>query len=400
LATSLNKRINLKSYDRFFPNQDYIPKGGYGNLIALPLQHKTRLLENNVFVDDNLKMIDEQWSYLSSIKALSYDDIDIILSRALPKNSTNSIAEFDDLDIQFAEKTLNSISKKLQTEVFEESVSIRVKDQIYINMEGLPNSLVSGFKRTATFANPEFFRMQRMRFSTWKTPRYVFCGDFKGNELILPRGCLDLCLDLSNQIGANVNTFDERPSFKKIKVKFKGKLRADQQKSVKETLKFDTGVLVAPPGVGKTVMGCYLIAKRKLPTLILVHRRPLMDQWIDRLKEFLDIDPKDIGSFGGSRKKPKGKIDLVMLQTLSNLEDSEEFLSQYGQVIVDECHHIPALSFESIMKKMPAKYFVGLTATPYRKDGHQAIIHMQCGPIRYEMEDFGAKLLNKKVIIR
>lgn len=134
LATSLNKRITLKSYDRFFPNQDYIPKGGYGNLIALPLQHKSRSLGNSLFIDENLKQFDDQWDYLSKVKALSYDDIDIILLRSLPKSNTNTIAEFDDLDIQFAEKTLNSISKKLQTETFEESVSIRIKDQIYINM--------------------------------------------------------------------------------------------------------------------------------------------------------------------------------------------------------------------------------------------------------------------------
>ena len=125
-----------------------------------------------------------------------------------------------------------------------------------------------------------------------------------------------------------------------------------------------------------------------------------MEQWIERIKEFTDIDPKDIGSFGGSKKKPKGKIDVAMIQSLSKLEGSDELLSSYGQIIVDECHHIPAVSFESVLKKIPAKYFLGLTATPYRKDGHEAIIHMQLGPTRYEMEDYGAKDLLKKVFIR
>src|SRR5690606_35105652 len=147
-----------------------------------------------------------------------------------------------------------------------------------------------------TFANPEFFKLQKMSFSTWKTPRYIFCGEYEDRHLLIPRGNLDSCINIIGEMGASVNLIDERPKLKKIKAKFVGQLRPDQSKAVQGVSKYEFGVLVAPPGVGKTVIGCSLIAKRKLPTLILVHRKPLMEQWIERIKEFLDIDPKDVGS--------------------------------------------------------------------------------------------------------
>ena len=398
-ATSISQKIKLNSHDRFFPSQDTVPKGGFGNLIALPLQRVARGQGNSVFVDDEFRPVEDQWKFLSGIRRLSQDDIDLLLNKNL---SQDMILNFDieDFDLRITEKVLDSISKKLKLEEFYEAINLRISDQIYINTENLPDVLIGAFRRKATFANPEFFKRQKMRFSTWDTPRFICCAENLGNEISVPRGSLDECLAIASEVGANVNIFDERPKHKKIKVKFTGELRQDQKKAIREIIKYDTGVLVAPPGVGKTVIGCHLIAKRKVPTLVLVHRRPLMDQWVERLKEFLDIAPKEIGSFGGSKKRPKGKIDVAMLQTLSKLEDCEEMLSEYGQIIVDECHHIPAQSFEQVMKKIPAKYFVGLTATPYRKDGHQAIIHMQLGPTRHEMEDFGANALEKKVFIK
>ena len=399
LASAHRPNLSLGSYDRFFPNQDTVPKGGFGNLIALPLHKTHRDAGNSLFVDSDLNQITDQWKYLANVKLLSFDDIDILLLKNLPKENLTNI-DFEDEEILNAEKSIDVIFNKTRREDFSGEIVFKLGGQIAIDIELLPTSIISSFKRTATFANPEFFKLQKMRFSTWKTPRYIFCGDYENNQLVIPRGNLDSCIELAEEVGADVKIVDERPKFKRIKVKFTGELRKDQKKAVKEVSKHEFGVLVAPPGVGKTVMGCQIIAKRKLPTLILVHRKPLMEQWIERIKEFMDIDPKEIGSYGGSKKKPKGKIDIAMLQTLSNLEDSDEFLSQYGQIIIDECHHIPAFSFEAVLKKIPAKYYLGLTATPYRKDGHQAILHMQCGPIRYEMEEFGTKDLNKQVIIK
>ncbi len=399
LASAYRPKLSLGSYDRFFPNQDTVPKGGFGNLIALPLFKTTRDLGNSLFIDENFNPVEDQWKFLSDVRMLSCDDLDVLLLKNLPKENITDI-DFEDEEILNAEKSIDVIFSKTKRDTFTDEINFKIGGQIKIDIEGLPSSLISALKRTATFANPEFFKLQKMRFSTWKTPRYIFCGEYENKQLIIPRGNLDSCIDLVEEMGGTVNIIDERPKFKRIKVKFVGKLRPDQIKAVKEISKHEFGVLVAPPGVGKTVMGCQLIAKRKLSTLVLVHRKPLMEQWIERIKEFLDIDPKEIGSYGGSRKKPKGKIDIAMLQTVSNLEDSVEFLSNYGQIIIDECHHIPALSFEAVLKKIPAKYCVGLTATPYRKDGHQAILHMQCGPIRHEMEEYGAKDLKKQVIIK
>lgn len=396
-ASTLSNKIKLNSHDRFFPNQDIMPNGGFGNLIALPLQREARNHGNTLFVDENLNVIKNQWETLSKVRLITANEID----RIHEKNITSSLSfDGDNFELKVTEKALDTVQKKLELLEYNEPINIRLSEQAYIDITELPDTLISAFRRTATFANPEFYKKQRMRFSTWDTPRFICCSDNLGNEMSIPRGSLDDCLKIAHDVGSSVNIFDERVKHKKIKIKFVGELRADQKKAIKEISKFDTGVLVAPPGVGKTVLGCNIISKRKTPTLILVHRKPLMEQWIERIKEFTDIDPKEIGSFGGSKKKPKGKVDVAMIQTLSKLEDSEELLNSYGQIIVDECHHIPAVSFEAVLKKIPAKYFLGLTATPYRKDGHESIIHMQLGPVRYEMEDFGAKELNKKVFIR
>ena len=396
-ASTLSKKIKLNSHDRFFPNQDIMPNGGFGNLIALPLQREARNQGNTLFVDENLSPIKDQWELLSKVRVLSVNEVD----RILEKNITNNLSfDGDNFELKVTEKALDSIQKKLELLEYDAPISIRLGEQAFIDITDLPDTLISAFRRTATFANPEFYKRQRMRFSTWDTPRFICCSDNLGTEMSIPRGRLDDCLKIAHDVGSSVNIFDEREKHKRIKIKFTGELRSDQKKAIKEISKYDTGVLVAPPGVGKTVLGCHIISKRKTPTLILVHRKPLMEQWIERIKEFTDIDPKEIGSFGGSKKKPKGKIDVAMIQTLSKLEDSEELLNSYGQIIVDECHHIPAVSFEAVLKKIPAKYFLGLTATPYRKDGHESIIHMQLGPVRYEMEDYGAKELDKKVFIR
>lgn len=396
-ASTLSNKIKLSSHDRFFPNQDMIPNGGFGNLIALPLQRDARNNGKTLFVNDTFGPIENQWEMLSQVRLISTKEVDKILEQNITKGLS---FDSDNFDLKVTEKALDSIQNKLDLEEYNEPINIRLGEQVFIDTNDLPDIFIGAFRRTATFANPEFYKKQKMRFSTWDTPRFICCSENYGNEMSIPIGRLDDCLKIAHDIGASVNIYDERTKHKRIKVKFTGQLRPDQKKAIKEVSKFDTGVLVAPPGVGKTVLGCHLIAKRKTPTLILVHRKPLMEQWIERIKEFTDIDPKEIGSFGGSKKKPKGKIDVAMIQSLSKLEDSDELLNSYGQIIVDECHHIPAVSFESVLKKIPAKYFLGLTATPYRKDGHEAIIHMQLGPTRFEMEDYGAKDLLKNVFIR
>ena len=400
MSRAIAKRysISLESYDRFFPNQDTLPKGGFGNLIALPLQRAPRQKGNTVFVDDQFNPYPEQWEYLSKSKMLSSDEVHHIIAENVPKRSKATLIE--DIDILQAEKTIDIIESKLD-QIFLGDVILDLDSGISINITGFPSKLISALKRTATFANPKYFELQRLRFSTWKTPKYIFCGELNENQLVLPRGLFDDCLRIVKETGANIKVLDQRKDHPKFKVRFKGELNKNQKIALKEISEHENGVLVAPPGSGKTVIGCALIAKRKLPTLVLVHRKQLMVQWKQQLLNFLNLDKKQIGIFENNQKRRTGIIDIGMLQTLSKALKENSLLSDYGQIIIDECHHIPAISFETTLKRISAKYFLGLTATPYRKDGLNAIIHMQCGPVRHTMTETDSQNnLIKKVIVR
>jgi superfamily II DNA or RNA helicase len=234
---------------------------------------------------------------------------------------------------------------------------------------------------------------------TYGNPRFIFSGEMRPDELILPRGVLEKAIEILDKAGASTVIQDERIKGKRLKVEFTGVLTPTQEEAVGKIKKHDDGILVAPPGVGKTVMGCAVIARRKISTLILVHRQQLLDQWRSQISVFLGVNPKEIGVFGGTKKKRTGKIDLAMIQTLTKAEDILEIAADYGQVIIDECHHVPATSFEALMKQFPAKFVLGLTATPYRKDGLEKILFQQCGPSRFEIKSIEG-ILAKKVTIR
>ncbi|MFN8847555.1 MAG: TOTE conflict system archaeo-eukaryotic primase domain-containing protein [Bdellovibrionales bacterium] len=398
-AQASRHAMSLETYDRFFPNQDYLPKGGFGNLIALPLQKAPREKNNSIFLDEKLEPVQDQWGHLAQIRRLSWANVQQILNQQTQENS-DQLIHFEDIAVASAEKALDAGRRKVIAGCYPGNIEIQCGAQLSIKLDRLPSEIIAAFKRTATFANPKFFELERMRFSTWKTPRFIFCGELQPDHLILPRGSLDTCLEIAKKAGSSVVLSDLKPQFKKLKVSFSGELSSSQKKAVAQICTQEIGVLVAPPGAGKTVMGCNIIAKRKVSTLILVHRMPLLEQWKMQISTFLGIEIKKIGTLGGQKKKQTGEIDIGMLQTLANLEDPEEALAGYGQIIIDECHHIPAVSFEAILKKCSPRYVLGLTATPYRKDGHQAIIHMQCGPVRHEIKHVDGPILNKKVIVR
>ena len=400
-AQAVRHTMSLSTYDRFFPSQDTLPKGGFGNLIALPLQKEPRDTGNSVFLTDDLSPHDDQWALLAGVRRLSTDEVHGVLQSELSRPGFQ-LVQYEDAAVASAEHALDSGSHKIVSGSYLGQMEIEIGSRLSIKIADLPSSILSALKRTATFANPEFFRKERMRFSTWQTPRFIFCGEVFLDRLVLPRGCLDACLEIAKKAGSSVVVRDARPNCSKLKATFKGELSPEQKRAFTELAKHDIGVLVAPPGAGKTVMGCALIAKRKTPTLVLVHLTPLMEQWRQRISEFLDIDIKKIGTFGGTRKRPTGKIDVGMLPSLAKLNEEEvaELLAPYGQIIIDECHHLPAVSFDNVLKRSPARYVVGLTATPYRKDGHQAIIHMQCGPTRYEIKQVDGPPLAKRVIVR
>lgn len=227
----------------------------------------------------------------------------------------------------------------------------------------------------------------RNRTCVSRRPGYLVCSCYEEHpeHIAVPRGCIDNVRELFAEHGVNLLLEDKRVAPDHLSFAFQGTLREMQQEAINEILKYDNGVLSAPPGYGKTVIGAYLIAKRSCSTLVLVHRKKLLDQWIARLSLFLGIEPKDIGRIGSGKNKPNGMLDVAMIQSLVRKDEVSDLVANYGQVIVDECHHLPAVSFERVLNEVKAQYVVGLTATPYRRDGHQPIIHMQCGPVRYSV---------------
>lgn len=376
------RQLSLASYDRFFPNQDTMPKGGFGNLIALPLQKHPRENGYSVFVDDKLSPYPDQWDFLASIQPM----VKSSLEDAILKVSNGR----HPLDVEFIsseEEAKPWHRKKAESQKLvgplPESLSMVLANQLFINKADLPQPLVNRFIRLAAFQNPEFYKAQALRLSVWDKPRIIGCAENFPQHIGLPRGCLDAALELlaDNDILPEIE--NERVNGCKVAVKFTGKLRKDQQAAVREMMKHETGVLCAPTAFGKTVTAAKIIARRKRSTLILVHRTELLNQWLERLTTFLELPKDNLGALGGGKKKLTGKIDIAVMQSLSRREDQVEILDKYGQIIVDECHHLSAFSFEAILKQAKARYVVGLTATPFRRDGHHPIIFMQCGPLRH-----------------
>lgn len=292
------------------------------------------------------------------------------------------VAFISDEDLREPWKQPDSKSNRL-TGPMPESVSIILANMIYFEKEPLPQPLINRLIRLAAFQNPEFYKAQVMRFPVWDKPRVIGCAENFPQHIGLPRGCLDASLELLQDNGIRCELQDERFSGNPVNIQFEGVLRDDQTLAANAMLKHDTGILCAPTAFGKTVTAAALIARRGVNTLILVHRTELLKQWKERLQLFLNIEKDGVGTMGGGKIKPTGIIDIAVMQTLTRREALCDQLDRYGQVIVDECHHLSAFSFESVLKRTNAKYVLGLTATPIRRDGQQPIIYMQCGAIRY-----------------
>jgi len=376
------RQLSLSSYDRFFPNQDTLPKGGFGNLISLPLQKQPREQGRSLFVDEAFVPYPDQWGFLASVRLMPRFELDNALPRATGGRHP--------LDVTFVSEENESkpwqrptpVSSRISCPLPESLVLVRA-NQIFIAKADIPQPLANRLIRLAAFQNPEFYKAQAMRLPVWNKPRIIGCAENYSQHIGLPRGCLDAVLELLEQNDIRAEIQDERVEGRKVPIKFTGELRKDQKAAVTAMLKQDVGILCAPTAFGKTVIAAALIARRKLSTLILVHRTELLRQWQERLTTFLELSKGIPGVFGAGKKKLTGKIDIAVMQSLSRLDNLPELLDEYGQIIVDECHHISAFSFETILKQAKAKLVIGLTATPIRRDGHQPIIFMQCGPIRH-----------------
>lgn len=376
------RQLKLESYDRLFPNQDSMPKGGFGNLIALPLQKIPRDRGCSVFVDGDLRPYRDQWAFLATIQSMPAHDIEPTILRATGNSHPLDVTFIDEEDQKEPWKRPSPATKKLLGPM-PKSLTVTVANLIYFEKAQLPQSLANRLIRLAAFQNPEFYKKQAMRFSVWKEPRVIGCAENYPNHIALPRSCLDAALDLLRENAIGVELVDERYSGEPIKVAFAGTLRLDQEAAVAAMLHHDAGVLCAPTAFGKTVTAAAMIARRGVNTLVLVHRTELLKQWQERLQSFLCVGKGVVGTIGGGKAKPTGKIDIAVMQSLSRQGEVNLLVENYGHVIVDECHHVGAASFDAILKQAKAKYVLGLTATPIRRDGQQPIIFMQCGPTRH-----------------
>lgn len=391
-AMERDGRLSFKSYDRFFPNQDFMPAGGLGNLVALPLQGKTRKNGNSVFVNDDFVPFADQWSYLQGMKKIAAVEVERLVSR-------------------YDKEPLGELSRSSESEPWErpqpgpimktdfpKSITITRSSGIYIPTLGLSAKVVNHLKRLAAFKNPEFYAKLGMRLPVYNLPRIVSCSEMKDGYLMLPRGCEETAVDFFKSNDIVVRIEDKTNPGQKIEVEFKGSLYEEQQRAIESLEAHSCGTLYATTAFGKTVTAAALIAQKKINTLILVLTKALLDQWRERLEEYLSTDfrPEQQPKGRGRRKKFQqfgalssrentlnGKIDIALLQSCMSDNEVKPFVRDYGMVIVDECHHAPAVNFERVLREVNARYVYGLTATPIRKDGHQPIIFMQCGEIRY-----------------
>lgn len=377
-AMARTPSLAMSSYDRLFPSQDTMPAGGFGNLIALPLQWSARQQDNSVFLDADLEPHDDQWAYLRSLPRITPAKLASLVEEAdgLTDGARDSIAPW---------RPVPSLAKRLASSDMPERVAATLADRLYVDRTGMSPTLVDAVRRLAAFSNPVFGERQAMRLSTALTPRVIACFEDLPQHIVLPRGCAQPLEDLFRDVGVRFELDDQRLEGAPVQVEFTGDLTPAQRDALKQLRRHDIGVLCAPPGSGKTVVAINVIAARARSTLVIVNRQPLVEQWHARLHEFLDVEPGAVGTITGRSAKPTGHIDIATVQTLARAKFDRSVLTRYGHVVVDECHHVPAASVERVLASCPARFVTGLTATPYRRDGHHPIITMQCGPVRHTM---------------
>ena len=381
--------LGFSSYDRLFPSQNIMPLGGFGNLIALPLQYKPRQQGNSVFVDAQFNPYPDQWAFLSGLQRLSLAEVQAHVHKAAQSDRVTGVRHpiTDEESTTPWTMTPSRQPKKVSfQEPLPSKLTVVLGSQIFVPREGLPAPLIARIVRLAAFQNPEFYRAQAMRMPTFDKPRIIACAELFPQHLGLPRGCMDEVRELLHEHKITLVIDDKRNTGKPLAVRFAGTLYPEQKAAVKALTAHDIGILAATTAFGKTVVAAQMIAKRKRNTLILVHRKQLQEQWRERLQTFLNVDAKIIGIIGGGKRKPTSKIDIALLQSLTRQQTVDDIVANYGHVIIDECHHLAAVSFEAIMRAAKAKYVLGLSATVARKDGHHPIILMQCGPVRYHVD--------------
>ncbi|MHB8671090.1 MAG: TOTE conflict system archaeo-eukaryotic primase domain-containing protein [Acidimicrobiales bacterium] len=387
-AMTVRAEIDLSSYDRLFPAQDFLPKGSFGNLIALPLQRECRDRGTTLFLDrTTLEPHPDQWAFLACLPRLS------------PEAVTSLAASVGQVGTGPDASTYRRPPGRIEAPKAPMSIRATAAAMLAIDRIGVPPALLSALKHAASLHNPDFYEKERLRFSTWNTPRFIRCYQETLDQLLLPRGVRCRAEALVSEASSRLDIAEAFPAPEPADFKLEATLTTDQQAATDALATHDLGMLVAPPGSGKTVIGCALIARHDVPTLVILDRQPLVEQWRDRLVTHLGMTTKQIGQLGG-RRRPTGIIDLAMVQSLARQTDLGVKTLGYGLVIVDECHHVPAVTFERVVRQIPVRRWLGLTATPYRRDGLEAMMSMHCGPVRHRMRGPSAsELLRRELVV-
>lgn len=362
LSMQASKSVSFSSFDRMFPNQDILPKGGFGNLIALPLQGEAFSKGRTVFVDKDFKLYADQWEYLQGVERINQ------------------------------EKITKFLGQKFLSQQNDKCLEISLSNVLSIRKDEISAKTYHFLRKLASFSNPEFYLKQATRQPTYQTPERIYLFEETEEDLMLPRGLLSSLKEHFEEIKIK----DNRYSHDSINVTFNGQLRFEQDAALGDLLASENGVLSAETGFGKTVLGAALIASRQKKALILVHNRQLLEQWLERLSQFLTFEEDEavrytpsgrekvighIGQYGASKKWRSKLVDVVMIQSLFKGDNISIFLDDYDMMIIDECHHVTALQFEKVVAQFSGKYLYGLTATPERKNGHEPILFQRIGDI-------------------
>lgn len=394
-AMERNHQLKFDSYDRLFPNQDTLPSGGFGNLIALPLQGQVRKMGNSVFMDEEMRPYEDQWAFLAKIEKLTKEFVTQKAETLCGGGELGVLVQESVDELPWEKKVRSS---QLTAFDFNGGVELICANRIYVKKSGVSEGALNRIKRLAAFKNPDFYKAQAMRLPTYNKPRVICTADESKDYLGIPRGCFAELITLLDKVGANYRVDDKTNSGRVIRTSFVGELREEQAEAAKALLAENNGILSATTAFGKTVVAAYIIGQRKVNTLVLVHTQALLNQWKGSLERFLEINEQLpelpnkrgrkkqqslIGQLGGTKNQLSGIVDVAIMQSLIGGGEVLPLVKDYGMVIVDECHHVSAVSFEAVLQQANAKYVYGLTATPVRQDGHQPIIYMQCGPIRY-----------------